>query len=249
LATPEFVAWLGARGYFVALLVFLPIYLLGLELVPKSLFRRFPYRALAALAEPLRVADTLLAPMHFVGWQLSRVLLGHHPPEQRKLFVAREDFKYLTIESERTGTLTRTERQMIHNVVDFRTLLTRDLMTPMARVQTIRAGESIEDLLAKRKGSRADRWPVVGADGRVTGLIDIFDVALDDRRRGSIEAFQRRIIRADEGEPAYAVLRKLRAARAKLAIVRGADGQDVGIVTSEALIQRLVGVGTESKAA
>jgi putative hemolysin len=242
LATQAIVNWLGHPGYLVTLLLFLPIYLLGLELLPKSMFRRFPYRALAALAEPLRLADALLAPLHFIGWQLSRMLLGHHPPEQRKLFVAREDFKYLTIESERTGALSRTEREMINNVVDFRAVLTRDVMTPMDRVPTIRARASIEELLGRAKSARFDRWPVVGEDGQITGLIDIFDVALDGRRQGNVEPFQRRVVRADEKEPAYAVLRKLRAARSKLAVVRGAAGRDIGIVTSEALVHRLVGV-------
>src|SRR5258708_2761927 len=55
LATQEFVARFGAWGYLVAFGVFLPIYLVGLELLPKSLFRRFPYRAVTGLAEPLRV--------------------------------------------------------------------------------------------------------------------------------------------------------------------------------------------------
>ena len=54
LGTLELVAVLGKRGYLAAFALYLPLYLLGLELLPKSLFRRFPYRALAALAEPLR---------------------------------------------------------------------------------------------------------------------------------------------------------------------------------------------------
>jgi putative hemolysin len=242
LVTQEFVRWFGLAGFWVALVAFLPIYLLGLELLPKSIFRRFPYRALSALAEPLRLADALLAPMHFVGWRIIRLFVGRQAPEQRKLFVAREDFKYLTIESERTGTLTRLEREMIHNVVDFRAVATRDVMVPMARVQTISTGASIEDLLARRKATKFDRWPVQNEDGQITGLVDVFDVALDGRRRGLVESFQRRILRVEEKEPAYAVLRKLRAARVTLAVVRGVDGKPVGIVSSADLIQRLVRV-------
>ena len=44
------VASWGGRGYFIALAIYLPVYLFGLELLPKSLFRRFPYRALAFLS-------------------------------------------------------------------------------------------------------------------------------------------------------------------------------------------------------
>ena len=39
------------RGYGLALAIFLPVNLFLLEVLPKSLFRRFPYRALAFLAQ------------------------------------------------------------------------------------------------------------------------------------------------------------------------------------------------------
>ncbi|HEX5175400.1 MAG TPA: DUF21 domain-containing protein, partial [Chthoniobacteraceae bacterium] len=57
LATQELVRYFGTAGYVLGGIVALPIYYVGLELLPKSLFRRFPYRALAALAGLLRVAD------------------------------------------------------------------------------------------------------------------------------------------------------------------------------------------------
>src|SRR5205085_1469170 len=79
LATQEFVSRLGFRGYLVAFVVILPVYLVGLELLPKSLFRRFPYRAVAALSGPLRLADLLLSPLHFVGLQVSKLLTGKRP--------------------------------------------------------------------------------------------------------------------------------------------------------------------------
>jgi putative hemolysin len=63
LATQELVRMWGTRGYLIALAGALPVYLLCLELLPKSLFRRFPYRAVAFLSTPLRLADLLLSPL------------------------------------------------------------------------------------------------------------------------------------------------------------------------------------------
>ena len=242
LTTQELVRWLGVRGYGVSLVLFLPIYLLGLELLPKSLFRRFPYRALAALAGPLRLADAILAPMHFVGHSTAKFFFGQRPPNQQKLFVAREDFKYLTIESERTGTISTVERQMIHNVVDFRSVTAKDVMVPLAAVKTIRAQATIDTLIAQSRETSFERWPVLAADGTIAGLVNIFDIALDGRRKGSVEPFQRRLVKVNANEPAYSVLRKLRAARATLALVIDPAGKPLGIVTWEDLIQRLVSV-------
>ncbi len=247
LTTQELVQWLGVRGYVVALILALPIYLLGLEVLPKSLFRRFPYRALAALAGPLRIADALLAPVHWVGHRLATAFFGGRPPSEQKLFVAREDFKYLTIEGERTGMLTKVERQMIHNVIDFRSIAVKDVMIPIERVHMIAAGASIEELLAQSRATKVERWPVRASDGAITGLVSVFDIALDGRQRGVVETFQRRPVKVKANEPASSALRKLRAARATAALVIAPNGEPLGIVTWENLIQRLVSVSEKRR--
>ena len=240
LATHALSRTFGAPGYVIAGVVALPIYLLGVELLPKALFRRFPYRALALLAGPLELADLLLAPLHFVGDALFRLFFGRRPAERAKLFVAREDFKYLTIKSEHEGTLTPDERQMIHNVVDFRSIAARDVMVPMEKVHAIPARAPIAELLARSTAAHIDRWPVLADTGEIVGLVNVFDIALDGRRDGVVESYQRRIVKVAPNEPAYSVLRKLRAARTTLAAVLEAGARPVGIVTWEALVQRLV---------
>ena len=230
----------GARGYLFAGLAALPIYLLGVELLPKAIFRRFPYRALALLSRPLELADLLLTPLHFVGETLFRLVFGRRPAERAKLFVAREDFKYLTIQSEHEGTLTSDERQMIHNVVDFRAITARDVMVPMEKVHAIRARCAVSDLIARSTANHIDRWPVLADTGEIVGLVNVLDIALDGRRDGIVESYQRRIVKVAPNEPAHSVLRKLRAARTTLAAVLEAGAKPVGIVTWEALVQRLV---------
>ena len=230
----------GARGYLFAGLAALPIYLLGVELLPKALFRRFPYRALALLAGPLELAELLLTPLHFTGEMLFRLVFGRRPADRAKLFVAREDFKYLTIQSEHEGTLTSDERQMIHNVVDFRAITARDVMVPMEKVHAIRARCAVSDLIARSTANHIDRWPVLADTGEIVGLVNVLDIALDGRRDGIVESYQRRIVKVAPNEPAHSVLRKLRAARTTLAAVLEAGAKPVGIVTWEALVQRLV---------
>lgn len=240
LATQALVQWLGLRGYFATFALFLPLNLFLLEVLPKSIFRRFPYRALAMLTAPLRLADYLLGPMHFIGWRLSRFFFGSLPETQQKLFVGREDFKYFASESERMGALSPDERKMIHNVIDFRAVTARDVMIPMERVRTTSATVAVGDVLAQSLRTGCERWPVIDETGAITGLVDAFDLALDCSRLDPVEPHQRRIVRVSPTEPAYAVLRKLRAARVSLAVVAADPGATLGIVTSEDLVRRLV---------
>ncbi len=239
LAAREAVDHLGNAGYLVTLAVALPVYLFGVELLPKSLFRRFPYRALAFLSEPLRLVDLLLTPVHLVGQGLTRLFGGSHESD-RKLFVAREDFKYLTIQTERAGSLSQVERKMIHGVVDFRNVTARDVMLPIENVRAIPTKADLSELISRARETGHDRWPVQNDAGTFTGIVNLLDVALSDRHTGPAESMQRRMVKLAPNEPAYTVLHKLRAARSSMATVLGPDGKPIGVVTWEDVILRLV---------
>jgi CBS domain containing-hemolysin-like protein len=67
-----------------------------------------------------------------------------------------------------------------------------------------------------------------------------------DRKEGvdNAGAYMRRIVTVAPDEPAYNVIRKLRAARSNLAVVLAPDAGPAGIISSEALIKRLFGTGS-----
>ena len=134
---------------------------------------------------------------------------------------------------------------MIDNVVDFHGVTAREVMSPMAVVPAVRSDASIEELLATSRDSHLDRLPVVSPGGEIVGLVNLFDVLLD-RGDGAdnVGAHTRRIVIVPPDEPAYSIIRKLRAARSNLAVVQGAGALPAGIVSSEALVRRLFGTGT-----
>ena len=100
----------------------------------------------------------------------------------------------------------------------------------------------IEELIARTRQSNIDRWPVVRENGEVVGLVNVLDVAMDAKHRPTVEEYQRRIVKVNANEPAHSILRKMRAARVRMAVVLDPQGQQLGIVTWEDLIRRLVTV-------
>jgi CBS domain containing-hemolysin-like protein len=238
LTAHELIAHFGSRGYWITLIAFLPVYLLGVELLPKSLFRKFPYRALAMLAVPLRFADLLLTPLHFVSESLTRLFRGGEG-NSKKLFVAREDFKYLTIQIERAGSLTSVERQMIPWSGRFPNVTARDVMIPLPDVKSIPGNADLSDLIARAKQTGIDRWPVLATSGTFTGIVTLLDVGAQWTTFGS--CLQRstphcktRAERTRLHRPA-----KARAARSGVGAVLE-EGHPLGIVTWENVILRLV---------
>src|SRR5882757_2705660 len=113
LLTKLLVAEFGTPGFALAILLALPIYLFVLSVLPKSLFRRFPFRALAALGGVLELTSILLWPILEIGGQIGRFFLPRRASAGARLFVAREELKQIAVQGEREGALTSTERAMI----------------------------------------------------------------------------------------------------------------------------------------
>jgi putative hemolysin len=239
LLTKLLVASFGLAGFLWAILIALPIYLFVLAVLPKSLFRRFPFRALAALAGVLEVISLALWPLLEIGERAGRFLIPRRASESARLFIAREELKQIAVQSEREGSLTATERAMIHNVVDFRNVKASDVMVPLDKAVTIRPDASIEETLQLSAKAGVDRLPVI-AQGQAAGIVNVFDILLDKTPRQSLASYTRRIVTASESEPAYRIIQRLRAARLGLAAVIDSEKNLVGIVTGEDTIKRLV---------
>jgi putative hemolysin len=243
LLTSRLFRWYGYVGFLFALVIALPVYLFLLSVLPKSLFRRFPFRALARLAGVLEFTSILFSPLLELGARLGKLLLPGHAGKRGRLFAAREELKQITTESEREGGLTATERAMIHSVVDFRGSKVRDVMLPSARVVALHSGASTQEALKLSASTGLDRLPVLAPDGQPAGLVNVPDILLERNGDKPLAEYVRRIVITTDDEPAYRVMQQLRAARLGLAAVVDRKNKFRGIVAIEDLIRRLVSAG------
>jgi magnesium and cobalt exporter, CNNM family len=241
LLTRQLVRSLGYAGFVIALLIAFPVYLLLLSVLPKSLFRGFPFRALAHLAGALEFIAIVFSPLLELGAWLGRLLLPDRAAKNARLFAGREELKQITIQSEREGSLTATERAMIHNVVDFGGVKVRDVMLPLSKTVALQPNVSTQEALDLSASSDLDRLPVVTSEGQPAGLISVFDILLEQNDENQpLSSYIRRIVTTTEDEPAYRVIQRLRAARLRMAAVTTKGQRLVGVVTTEDLIKPLV---------
>jgi putative hemolysin len=239
LLTKVLVTRFGNLGFLLALLIALPIYLFVLSVLPKSLFRRFPFRALARLGGMLEGASILLWPVLEIGERIRNLLLPRRA-EAGRIFIAREELKQIAVQSEREGSLTSTERAMIHNVVDFRNVRAADVMVPLGKAVTVSPDTSIDEALRLSAAHSVERLPVISPEGEAVGLVNALDILLDETRRESLSRYMRRIVVARDAEPAYRIIQRLRAARLGLAAVIDNQRNLIGVVTVEDAIRRLM---------
>jgi putative hemolysin len=237
--THELVLRFGWLGYLTAVAIALPVYLFLLGVLPKSLFRRFPLRAVVRLSGLLELITNLFWPIHLLGAFIERSIFARakNPP---RLFAGREELKMITVQSEQSGVLSATERAMIHNVVDFTSVKVRDVMVPLDKTVSFNPEDDRNRVLEVSEKSGIDRFPVFGGNSEPLGFINIYDILFDAGSPRPLRHYMRRIITASESEAAYRVVRRLRAARISLAAVVNARQRSVGIVALEDLVRQLV---------
>lgn len=243
LLTRELFQWYGYAGFLVALVIALPVYLFVLSVLPKSLFRRFPFRALVRLAGVLETTSILFSPLLELGARLGKLLLPGHANKRGHLFAARDELKQITTESEREGALTATERAMIHSVVDFRGSKICDIMVPSAKVAALRSNASTQEALELSASTGLDRLPLVAQDGQPVGLVNVLDILLEPNGNKPLHEYVRRIVTTMDDEPTYRVMQQLRGARLGLAAVVDPKNKIRGIVAVEDLVRHLVSAG------
>ena len=226
-------------GYLCTILVAFPIFLIVTEMLPKSFFRRFPYQALASIAVLLEIASLLLTPLMAAGsWCAVHIFRLKRPQE---VFVAREDLKSVTRQIEKMGMLSSIERQMIHNVVDFRAVRVKDVMVKSDRVVTLRIGTPVEEVIKTFLQTRFDSLPLANDRGEIVGLVNAFDVILDKKPGENADAYLHRMLVVREDEPASMALHRLRAAFPQtLALVVDGEDRTIGVVGIEDLLGPLV---------
>lgn len=238
--TRFFVIRFGSAGFIVSAAVALPVYLFILGVLPKSLFRRFPFRALAWLSRFLQLTTTILWPILATGAALGRLVLPARAKKRGRLFAGREELKQITAQSEREGSITATERAMIHNVVDFQNVTARDVMKPLSKIEGLKPDSTTDDVIKLNRSTGFDRLPVIDKNGEAIGLVNVFDILLEQEKPDSIARYMRRMVTVHDSEPASRAIQRLRAARLGLAAVVDQRRNLIGMVTSEDLIARLV---------
>jgi putative hemolysin len=226
-------------GYPITVAIALPVYLFLLGVLPKSLFRRFPLRAVVRLSGLLEIVTKLLTPLHAVGAFIEHSIFARvkNPP---RLFAGREELKMITVQSEKSGVLSSTERAIIHSVVDFTAVKVGDVMVPLEKTVSFKTDDTRDKVLQISEKLGIDRFPIFGENTEPLGLINVYDILFDTDSSHPVRQYMRRIITASENESAYRVVRRLRAARIGLAAVIDSHQHSIGIVALEDLVRQLV---------
>ncbi len=234
---------LGPWGYLVAFAISLPVYVFWVELLPKSIFKRFPYRLLSLNLPVLRFIDfTAGNLLRALSWIPRHSSAGGQEiiPERSPFLGSREEFKSLTRVFEREGRLNPEETRMIRSVLDFHAVRVSDVMIPLSKVTAIPLDMPVSTVMTLAKETDLDQFPVLSAEGEVVGLLDIRAFLRAPTENARVINYVRHIVMVRPEEYGLQVTARMRRAGILLAVVNSPKGRPLGIVSAEDLIQRMI---------
>jgi CBS domain containing-hemolysin-like protein len=148
-------------------------------------------------------------------------------------------------ESRQQGLIEEFDYSLLAGALDFRSRVASSVMVPRERVVYVNRRLTVGSIerLAHRTGH--SRLPVVGTGlDNVIGFLHVKDLLRlppDARDEPLPLELIRRMLVVPDDRPLEDVLRAMRRARSHVALVRGANGRTLGIVTLEDVLEELVG--------
>jgi putative hemolysin len=206
------------------------------QLLPRAIARRFAPAVASFLSPLLEAAAVIAAPIVAAGRLASRPFERRSAREQGS---ERDSIQDLLREGELEGVGERQEMEIITGVMEFGEKPVRDVMISREEIFAISRDAGPREVAEEVATSAFSRVPVYeGSLDRIVGMIHAFDVL---KLRGERVPALRPVAMAPASTPCSELLFRMLRKRTHLAIVHDADGQTLGLVTLEDLLEELVG--------
>lgn len=225
----------GPWGYLAAFIIALPVFLIGLEVLPKKLFRRYPFRSLRTLT-PLVLLVGLVRP-------LFRSLIKPRPedadvPDQSS---GRDDLRHQAQVLSRQGQLSPGAARLIQRALDYRKLRTSSIMRPLTRSIALAGDLPISTALIMAREHRVTTLPVIGDKGQFVGVLDLAALPPHLPPDRLVRHHMRTLDAVQSRDSALQTLQRMRKRGRTLSLVLDDKQEPVGLASEEDLLRHLMG--------
>jgi putative hemolysin len=232
-----------------ALLIGLPVLGVNLivgELIPRSYAALNPHRVGMRIFPFMRAASILLSVP--AQWIVSMANIFTARFGGRAAFdgpgLAEEEIKSLVESAEETGELESDEGDLIHSVLAFNDTVAREIMTPRVDLDAMPVRSNPSDVITVIRETGHSRIPLFeGTDDQIVGIVHAKDLllAMAQGSNFSLRRLMRPALFVPEGKNLHELLQEMRANRSQMAVLQDEFGGTAGIVTTEDIVEQLVG--------
>lgn len=218
--------------------------LVASEIIPKTIGATY-WKSLANFTA--KALTILIFPLKWTGilWllQLTTKLIGG---KGHGSVLNRESFMVMTDMAHKEGVFQENESKIIKNLLTFKEVFAKDIMTPRTVMQTEDQNTTVADFFNRNLNLRFSRIPIYEDNtDNIKGLVlkdEIFkEMALDNGAKKLVD-LKRNIIIIDRKLPIPHLFEKLVESRNHMALVVDEYGSASGLVTMEDVIETLLGL-------
>lgn len=216
------------------------------EIIPKTIgatywkgLANFTAKALAVLIFPLKWTGIL--------WmlQLTTKLIGGKGAHGESV-LSREDFHAMADIAQEEGVFQESESKVIKNLLSFKEVHAKDIMTPRTVLKTADESQTIQAFFDANPTLRFSRIPLYGDNpDHITGYFlkdQLMEAIIKGKGEDLLKTIRREIIVTKRDLPIPDLFEKLIEKREHLALVVDEFGTVSGLVTQEDVIETLLGL-------
>lgn len=215
------------------------------EIIPKTIGATYWKKLVGFTTVALNI---LIFPLKYTGilWllQLTTKLIGGKNAHVST--VSRDSFLVMADIAHDEGVFQESESKVIKNLLNFKKILAKDIMTPRTIMVSEDEKTSVKTFFDKNQELRVSRIPIYADNpDNITGLVlkdDIYrEMALDNDSK-TLADIRREIIIVERNLPIPILFEKLVESKNHMALVVDEYGTVTGLVTMEDVIETLLGL-------
>ncbi|MAY89409.1 MAG: hemolysin [Pseudooceanicola sp.] len=214
------------------------------EIIPKTIGATY-WKSLGNFAA--KFLTIILFPLRYTGilWllMLTTRLIGKSAHVNT---MSREEFMALTDTAEQEGAIADNETTVIKNMLVFKSVEAKDVMTPFPVVTTENEDVSLRDFHENHKHLKFSRVPVYkDKSHNITGFIlkdDVLEEIVEERHDKTLADLKREIPIVSADKPIPELFESFIQKREHISLVVDEFGNTIGIVTMEDIIETLLGL-------
>ncbi len=214
------------------------------EIIPKTIgasywkqLANFTSKALIVLMFPLKYTGIL--------WllQLTTKLIGN---KGHGSILSREDFTAMTDIAEQEGVFQESESKVIKNLLNFKEVQVKDIMTPRTVLKSADEEQSIQGFFDEHPTLRFSRIPIYSENpDTITGYFlkdQLLEAIIKGNGEQPLKEIKRTILVTQRNLPIPSLFEQLIDQREHIALVVDEYGSVSGLVTQEDMIETLLGL-------
>ncbi len=232
-------------GVFIISVVMTILILVASEIIPKTIGAMY-WKQLAGFTT--RTLDIMVLILKYTGilWilQLFTKIIGSKGHGESIL--SREDFTAMTQIATDKGVFEESESKVIRNMLGFKDILVKDVMTPRSVLKIDSADKTIQQFYDENPDLKFSRIPIHGSKSDdISGYFlkdTLMEAIIDGKGSEPLSSIQRELLVTERNLPIPELFEKLIENREHIALVVDEYGSVSGLVSQEDVIETLLGL-------